>query len=45
MKFTREEITLVAALVLALAVGAIVKQYRVAHPSSAPVKTPASKKK
>lgn len=45
MKFTREEMVLVAALALALAVGAIVKQYRVAHPPPAPVKTPVSKKK
>ncbi len=44
MKLTRDEVMLVAALILALAAGEIVKQYRAAHPPAAPAKIPVSKK-
>jgi hypothetical protein len=38
MKLTRDEIILLVALVLALMAGAIVKEYRIAHPVLLPEK-------
>jgi len=45
MKLTRDEIVLLIALALALVVGAIVKQYRIANPPPVEAKTPSAKKK
>jgi len=45
MKLTRDEIVLLAALMFALLAGAIVKQYRNAHPVIPPEKIPLSLKR
>jgi hypothetical protein len=45
MKLTRQEILLLAALVFALAVGAVVKRYRLAHPVPPLAATPTPNRK